>query len=65
MTKKRIFFTGGTGKAGKHVIQYLIEQGHSVMNVDLQPLNYPGVDNLIADITDSGQMFNAMSSYVV
>lgn len=33
------------------------------MNVDLMPLDYPGVDNLIADITDSGQMFNAMSSY--
>lgn len=33
------------------------------MNVDLVPLDNPGVDNLIADITDSGQMFNAMSSY--
>jgi nucleoside-diphosphate-sugar epimerase len=59
----RIFFTGGSGKAGKHVIPYLLEQGHRVMNVDLTPLNHPGVDNLIADITDSGQMFNAMSSY--
>jgi nucleoside-diphosphate-sugar epimerase len=63
MTKKRIFFTGGSGKAGKHVIPYLLEQGHRVMNVDLTPLKYPGVDNLTADITDSGQMFNAMSSY--
>jgi nucleoside-diphosphate-sugar epimerase len=63
MTKKRIFFTGGSGKAGKHVIPYLLEQGHRVMNVDLVPLDYPGVNNLIADITDSGQMFNAMSSY--
>jgi nucleoside-diphosphate-sugar epimerase len=63
MTKKRIFFTGGSGKAGKHVIPYLLNQGHRVMNVDLAPLNYPGVDNLSADITDSGQMFNAMSSY--
>jgi len=63
MTKKRIFFTGGSGKAGKHVIPYLLEQGYRVMNVDLMPLNYPGVDNLTADITDSGQMFNAMSSY--
>jgi nucleoside-diphosphate-sugar epimerase len=63
MTKMRIFFTGGTGKAGKHAIQYLLEQGHRVMNVDLMPLDYPGVDNLIADITDSGQIFNAMSSY--
>lgn len=59
----RIFFTGGSGKAGKHVISYLLGQGHRVMNVDLTPLNHPGVDNLIADITDSGQMFNAMSSY--
>ena len=63
MTKKRIFFTGGSGKAGKHVIPYLLDRGHKVMNVDLMPLNYPGVDNLVADITDSGQMFNAMSSY--
>jgi nucleoside-diphosphate-sugar epimerase len=63
MTKKRIFFTGGSGKAGKHVIPYLLDQGHRVMNVDLVPLDYPGVDNLAADITDSGQMFNAMSSY--
>jgi nucleoside-diphosphate-sugar epimerase len=64
MTQNRIFFTGGTGKAGKHVIPYLIGQGHKVLNVDLIPLNYPGVNNLIADITDSGQMFNAMSSYM-
>ena len=47
MTKKRIFFTGGSGKAGKHVIPYLLDQGHRVMNVDLVPLDYPGVDNLI------------------
>ncbi len=63
MTSKRIFFTGGSGKAGKHVIPYLLDQGHRVMNVDLKPLDHPGVDNLVADITDSGQMFNAMRSY--
>jgi len=63
MTQKRILFTGGSGKAGKHVIPYLLDQGHRVLNVDLVPLDHPGVDNLIADITDAGQMFNAMSSY--
>ncbi|WP_421871107.1 NAD-dependent epimerase/dehydratase family protein [Marinoscillum sp.] len=63
MSKKRIFFTGGSGKAGKYAIQYLLDQGYRVLNVDLKPLDLPGVDNLIADITDSGQMFNAMSSY--
>ncbi|MEM8541937.1 MAG: NAD(P)-dependent oxidoreductase, partial [Pseudomonadota bacterium] len=59
----RIMFTGGAGKAGKHVIPYLIEHGHQILNIDLKPLDCPGVDNLIADITDSGQMFNAMTSY--
>jgi nucleoside-diphosphate-sugar epimerase len=63
MTKMRILFTGGSGKAGKYAIQYLLDQGHKVLNVDLVPLDNPKVDNLIADITDSGQMFNAMTSY--
>jgi len=60
---KRILFTGGSGKAGKHVIEYLIAQGHRVLNVDLGPLEMEGVETLIADITDSGQMFNVMTSY--
>ena len=59
----RLFFTGGSGKAGKHVVPYLLDQGHRVMNVDLTPLDHPGVDNLTVDVTDSGQVFNAMSSY--
>lgn len=59
----RIVFTGGSGKAGKHVIPYLLDQGHQVFNVDLTPLDHPGVDNLKADITDAGQIFNALSSY--
>lgn len=60
---KRILFTGGSGKAGRHVVPYLVDRGHHVVNVDLRPLDHPGVDNLIADITDSGQMFNALTSY--
>jgi len=60
---KRIVFTGGSGKAGRHVVPYLIERGHRVVNVDLVPLDAPGVDNLTADITDSGEMFNVMTGY--
>lgn len=60
---KRVLFTGGAGKAGRHVIARLLDRGHRVVNVDLKPLDLPGVDNLRADITDSGQMFNAMTSY--
>lgn len=60
---KRILFTGGSGKAGKHVVPYLLDRGHRVVNVDLTPLDHPGVDNLTADITQSGEMFNVMTSY--
>ncbi|RMD88938.1 MAG: NAD(P)-dependent oxidoreductase [Alphaproteobacteria bacterium] len=59
----RILFTGGTGKAGRHAVPYLIERGHRVLNVDLKPLEVAGVDNRIADITDAGQMYDVMSSY--
>ncbi|MCB0630467.1 MAG: NAD(P)-dependent oxidoreductase [Lewinella sp.] len=41
---KRIFFTGGSGKAGKHVIAYLLDRGYRVMNVDLVSLEHPGVE---------------------
>lgn len=61
--RKRILFTGGTGKAGRHVVPYLLDKGYRVVNVDLVPLDHPGVDNLTADITDCGQMFNVMTSY--
>lgn len=59
----RILFTGGSGKAGRHVVPYLLAQGHRVINADLVPLDCDGVDNLTVDITDSGQLFNAATSY--
>lgn len=59
----RILFTGGSGKAGRHAVTYLIEQGHTVLNVDRVPLAIEGVENRIADVTDAGQMFDVMASY--
>jgi len=58
---KRIVFTGGTGKAGRHVVPHLRAKGHTILNVDLKPLDLPGVNTLIADVTDSGQVFNALT----
>ena len=63
MPSKRILFTGGSGKAGRHAIAYLLGQGHCILNLDLTPLEMDSVETLIADITDSGQIFNAMTSY--
>ena len=59
----RVLFTGGSGKAGRHAVQFLAEQGHRILNLDLVALNMEGVDDRIADITDAGQMFDVMCSY--
>lgn len=58
-------FTGGSGKAGRHAIPYLLSQGHKVLNLDLIPFPDPeaGVYTLKTDLTDSGQCFNALSSH--
>ena len=63
MAGKRIVFTGGSGKAGRHVVPHLLAKGHTILNVDLRPLDAPGVNTLIADLTDSGQAFNALTSH--
>ncbi|CAA9380235.1 MAG: UDP-glucose 4-epimerase [uncultured Nocardioides sp.] len=57
----RVFFTGGSGKAGKHVAPFLAEQGHQVTNADLVPLGHPDVDDLRVDLTDAGQTYSALA----
>ncbi|MDC1247322.1 NAD(P)-dependent oxidoreductase [Amylibacter sp.] len=59
----RILFTGGSGKAGKHSINYLVEHGHSLLNLDQVNLEHPKVLTRFADITDAGQVFDVMGSY--
>ena len=39
---KRIFFTGGSGKAGRHAVPWLVEKGYEVHNIDLVPLGMRG-----------------------
>ncbi|KAL9094157.1 MAG: hypothetical protein Q9165_003572 [Trypethelium subeluteriae] len=62
-TGKRIVFTGGSGKAGRHVIPELVKKGHKVLNLDLVPLDNPDVFTLKTDLTDSGQVFNALTTH--
>ena len=59
----RILFTGGSGKAGRHVVPYLVERGHRVLNFDKVPLGHPGVHDLMGDITDAGQVYSAMRTH--
>jgi Nucleoside-diphosphate-sugar epimerases len=60
---KRIAFTGGSGKAGRHVVPWLKAKGHDILNLDLVPLDCDGVETLITDLSDSGQVFNALTSH--
>ncbi|MEO7422242.1 MAG: NAD(P)-dependent oxidoreductase [Ornithinibacter sp.] len=57
----RIFFTGGSGKAGRHVATFLAEQGHQVTNADLVPLEHPTVADLRVDLTDAGETYSALA----
>ncbi|WP_353953580.1 NAD(P)-dependent oxidoreductase [Knoellia sp. S7-12] len=57
----RIFFTGGSGKAGKHVATHLADLGHQVTNADLVHLGYPSVTDLKVDLTDVGETYSAMA----
>ena len=63
MSAKRIVFTGGTGKAGRHAVPHLLAKGYKILNVDLKPLDLPGVNTLIGDLTDNGQAFNALTTH--
>ncbi len=61
---KRIVFTGGSGGAASHLIPQLTSLGHTVLNLDIRrptpPL--PNVHTIVTDLTDSGQVFNALTS---
>ena len=59
----RVLFTGGSGKAGRHVVPYLVAQGHRVLNFDRVPLGLPGVADLMGDICDAGQVYSAMRTH--
>ncbi|KAF4784556.1 NAD dependent epimerase/dehydratase [Colletotrichum scovillei] len=59
---KRIIFTGGSGIAGRWVIQELLREGHEVMNLDIAPLDNPAVHTMRCDVSDAGQVYSALHS---
>lgn len=66
MSEKRrnILFTGGSGKAGKHMLPWLAAKGYNVLNVDKVPLRgVQHVHSIVADITSAGEMHNVMETY--
>ena len=60
---QRILFTGGSGKAGRHVLPWLSQQGYQILNFDRVASEHPHIPTLFGDITDGSQVFNAMTSH--
>ncbi len=61
---RRVIVTGGSGKAGRYVVQEFVERGYTVLNLDLKAAPSLPTRTLITDLTDAGQVFNALASYV-
>lgn len=63
MSKKRIVVTGGSGKAGKWIIKEFVEEGYDVLNLDWKKPEVELCPTVIVDLTDLGQVHNALSMY--
>jgi nucleoside-diphosphate-sugar epimerase len=60
---KRIVVTGGSGKAGRAVVQDLLAHGFDVLNVDLAPPAERRCPFLKADLTRPGEVFEVLRGY--
>ncbi|WP_127902223.1 NAD-dependent epimerase/dehydratase family protein [Solirhodobacter olei] len=57
---KNIVVTGGSGKAGRAVCRHLVEQGYSVLNIDVQPSPDQVCPFYRVDLNDRGQVIDAL-----
>ena len=53
---RRIFYTGASGKAGRHVAPYLADQGHQRRP---RCTGHPAVADLLVDLTNAGETYSA------
>jgi len=61
--QQRVVITGGSGKLGRAVVAEFVDGGYAVTSVDrARPADLPdGVDFLSADLTDYGQVVEALT----
>jgi nucleoside-diphosphate-sugar epimerase len=57
---KNVVVTGGSGKAGRAVCRDLVAHGYNVLNIDMQPSSDPVCPFYKVDLSDYGQVVDAM-----
>src|SRR6476660_5672730 len=59
----RVSVTGGSGRAGQHVVRNLAEAGHDVVNLDLARLpDLPG-EFCRVELTNAGEVYDALFQF--
>jgi nucleoside-diphosphate-sugar epimerase len=57
----KLAVTGGSGKAGRAVVQHLLEHGHDVLTLDVVAPREPSTAFLLADLTEFGQTLECLA----
>ena len=58
----RILVTGASGRIGRYVVKELVDAGHSVTGVDVLPTEADMPRFLQADLTDAGEVYQALAA---
>ena len=58
----KVLVTGGSGRIGRYLVRELAKEGHRVTSVDLVFERLPGIRTLQVDLTEAGQVYQALTS---
>ncbi|MFW6261874.1 MAG: NAD-dependent epimerase/dehydratase family protein [Spirochaetota bacterium] len=59
----KVIVTGGSGKAGRHVVESLVAGGHEVINVDRVHLDALPVRTIRIDLEDTGAVYDVFGEF--
>jgi nucleoside-diphosphate-sugar epimerase len=59
----RVVVTGSSGRIGRYVVQELVAAGHNVLGADIAPLPNSPARTLRVDLTDAGEIYQALAGH--